>query len=71
MDYKRQYQPAILIIPKTVKESTSNAATEASMSNLIGSLKITCKMIDTSYQLSNHAAYQLYQANGLTESDKR
>ena len=54
----------IPINPITVKESTSNAASVANIFYLIGSLKITCKMIDTSYQLSYHAAYQLEQVSG-------
>ena len=69
MDYKRQYQPSLLINPITVKEPTSTADTVDNISNLIGSLKITCKMIDSSYQLSDHTDYQLDQVSGLISSD--
>ena len=61
----------ILINPITVKESTAMAAPVYNICNLIASLKITCKMIDSSYQPSDHAAYQLGQVSGLTKSDRR
>ena len=55
----------------TAKESTSIAAPLDNVYNLIGSLKITCKMIDSSYQLSDHDVYQLDQVSALTKSDRR
>ena len=39
--------------------------------NVIGSSKNTCKMIDSSRHLSDHADYQLDEVSGLTKSDRR
>ena len=49
----------ILINPITVIESTSKAAPVDNIYDSIGSLKIKCKIIDSSYCLSDHADYQL------------
>ena len=60
------------IHPITIKESTSTAAPVVDISNLILDwlvTEITCLIIDSSYQLSDHAAHQLDQVNGIILSD--
>ena len=40
-------------------ESTSKAAPVDNIYDSIGALKITCKIVDSSYYLSDHADFQL------------